>query len=184
MQGIIEWRNRPMDQLQVFVRRQPMGYDGGMISLNEIWNIHWDSITGGVQKCLPVSYLMGLISYDTAIAADVKFSGMHNYDSGIKVCIIRKYTPKETWKNLIMEYGPSPDWGKRKGETYCTTRILQLLEAEANHIFTRGILRKTLYEEGYEVPRIRNAINNLSNDGRILLDGSSCSKNQKIRLPK
>lgn len=167
----------------VFIRRSPNGHDGGLIPLNEIWNIHWDCITGGIAGQLPYMFLMGLISYETACESDVKFSGEHHYENGIKVCIIRKYTPKDTWKCLVERYGPSPEWGARKGRTPCTTRILQILEEMPEHYMQRKELRNRLSSEFYSAQSFCSGIKKMRSDRRIYTEGSNNSPYQLIGLP-
>lgn len=173
-----------MSEYEVYVKRQPTGGDGALIPLDAITSIGWGEITGGIRMQTPVAYLMGLISEETMRSANIKCSGMHNYDNGIKVCIIKGHTPTKTWKYLMELYGPSPSLGERKRKPYCTTRIIQLLERENKHELCRKALRDILREEGYKASRIRNAIKSVSLDGRVETKGSSFSPNQIIRLPK
>ena len=132
-------------EYKVYVRRSPYSTtlrdSGCMIPLGELWDIRWDWETGGNRKNTPTCFLMGKITLEVAQNNAIGLSGDHDYSSGIKVCIIKKYTPKETWKHLIEVYGPSPDWGNRKGETPCTTQIINLLKATP-HNYVCGALRK------------------------------------------
>ena len=175
-----------MENYTVYVRRQPYSSDsGGEIPLDDIWDIHWDNITGGIRRRTSTHFLMGYISEETACQGNVKHSGLHNYEKhGIKTCIIKRYTDKQVWKYLIEQYGPSPDAGMRKGKAYCTTQIILLLKEQPSHILTRGALREKLKALDYDVPRIRNALKRLYNTERILLEGSSQSSKQIVRLPE
>ena len=116
-----------MDNYYVFVRRHPYGHgpwdDGPEIPLNKMQGIKWDNEVGGVRTRTPTYFLMGKISWETARHLNIAVSGTHDYASGIKVCIILKYTSKEARRHLIEKYGPSPDWGQRKNEAPCTRAI-------------------------------------------------------------
>lgn len=175
-------------EYKVYVRRSPYSTtlrdSGCMIPLGELWDIRWDWETGGNRKNTPTCFLMGKITLEVAQNNAIGLSGDHDYSSGIKVCIIKKYTPKETWKHLIEVYGPSPDWGNRKGETPCTTQIINLLKESDNQSMTRKDLRNHLRFSGYDTARIRRAIKRMSLDQRIILEGSSNSPRQIIRLPE
>lgn len=176
-------------EYKVYVRRSPYSTtlrdSGCMIPLSELWDIKWDCSTGGYGDNTPTCFLMGKITLEVAQSNPIGLKGNHSdYSSGIKVCIIKKYTPKETWKHLIEVYGPSPDWGNRKGETPCTTQIINLLKESDNQSMTRKDLRNRLRFSGYDTARIRRAIKRMSLDQRIILEGSSNSPRQIIRLPE
>ena len=48
---------------------------------------------------------------------------------------------------------------------------------------TRGELRRQLLQYGIKIDTICKNLNKMSLDGRILLDGSSYSRYQKVMLP-
>lgn len=167
--------------MKVYVKRQPSGYDGALIDLNDVDVVGWGTVTGGTQTVTTRSYLMGKITIETLDNADgyISCSHRHNYDSGIKVCIIKNQTPRDTWKYLIEVYGLSPGATAPK-KTYCTTKILELLQTHGE--MTRGALRQSLLAEDYLPSTIRYAFKRMSKDGRIKLYGSNFSINQMVCL--
>lgn len=173
----------------VYVKRSPYSSiprdSGCILPLSELWDIEWDWETGGYRQNTATCFLMGKITLEVAQGNPIGLTGDHSdYSSGIKVCIIKKYTPKETWKHLVGVYGPSPDWGSKKGETPCTTQIINLLKTSDDQSMTRKDLRNRLRSLGYDTARIGRAIRRMSRDKRIFLEGSSNSPCQKIRLPE
>ena len=173
------------EECNVFIRRQPDNTkEGDIIPLKYLRGIHWGTVTGGVHSYLGNYYLMGYISEEVMRKTNIACTGEHkNYDRGIKVCIIRAHTEPNVVKYLYRCYGPSPEKGERAGVLSCPKRIIEILTDAPNHTMTRGELRRQLLQYGIKIDTICKNLNKMSLDGRILLDGSSYSRYQKVMLP-
>ena len=124
------------------------------------------------------------ISEEVMRKTNIACTGEHkNYDRGIKVCIIRAHTEPDVVKYLYRCYGPSPEKGERAGVLSCPKRIIEILNDAPNHTMTRDELRRQLLQYGIKIDTICKNLNKMSLDGRILLDGSSYSRYQKVMLP-
>lgn len=178
---------RKMEDLKVVISRTPYDDESGEISIEKIWDVKWDSISGGVNRKQTGYSLYGYIDY--ALAAEkVKCSGKHNFGkNSAKICISksknRSAEYREGYSVLCKEAGEKPksDISKYRpaGLPPCTKRILQKLEPMG--YIMRKDLREILQLEGYQKTTIRNAIKNLERQSKIVSEGSPNSKKCIIR---
>ena len=176
-----------MEDLKVAITRSPYDNECGIISISEIQNVRWDSMSGGVNRRQAGYSLYGYVKY--ALAAKlVKCSGRHNYGyNDAKICIPATLNkgPEyiKGYKMLCDQAGPKPQGEIRKhrpqGGLPCTKRILR--ELDSSYFVTRKDLRDTLHSEGYQIQTIRNAINSLKKQSKITTEGSSSSPKQIIK---
>ncbi|MEQ2425800.1 hypothetical protein [Enterocloster hominis (ex Hitch et al. 2024)] len=156
------------------------------ISVSKINDVHWSNISGGVNQRQHGYSLYGYISYKDA-PTYVNCSGLHDYESNEAKVLIHKETPGSEYypgyRYLVKQAGSKPTLPVRKtrlnGEPPCTKKILILLKRGPK---TRGDIRNELSALGYETSRIRNAINQLKRQNKIICTGSPCSAFQEIRL--
>lgn len=174
-----------MCELKVFICRNPGDYQGGEISIDEISDVRWDNISGGINKKQAGFSLYGYIDYRLA-AKLVACSGAHDYgDNVAKICIpgtnSKNPDHKEGYKILSKRAGEKPKSNRSKpsGLPPCSKRILQILDQVES--ITRKELRNQLIEEGYHGNTIRNIINYLKRGNRIITHGFGTSPNQIIQ---
>ena len=172
--------------MKVLIKRNTGSFKVGEIDIDEISGVHWDNISGGVQRRQAGYSLYGYIDYDRACEL-VDCSGSHYYyHNDAKILIpagINKEEPyREGYKYLLHLAGIKPKNSFRvSGSTSykpCTTRILELLE-EGD--IERKQLRDKLKAEGYTVNRICGALKRMWKDDRIDTHGSSNSPHQIIQ---
>lgn len=156
----------------IMIARQPADWQTMKVSLNDLEGIHWDNITGGIQIRTTHECIMAYTRSEEIIK-NVACSGMHDYSvNGIKVCIIKKYTKPEVYKELMRIAG-------HKKLNTCEYIIMRLLMKADEKCMTRKEL-KEMVEKEYKTSTFSNAINVLEITGRIGTEGSSRSSGQKI----
>lgn len=98
------------DATLVIVRRQFNDARTARCRLLDLRRVHWDFISGGVQKVAPWSFMYGYVwCSDLVEADDFPHSCLHG--SGphlIKVCIVKKDNPPQTYASLLKQAGPKP----------------------------------------------------------------------------
>ena len=167
----------------VIICRGISNYRCAEYDADKISNVHWDNISGGVNRRQAGYSLYGYIPYEDA-AELIDCSGRHNYGyNDAKVCIRASDNKSERYQDgyklLVNQAGTKPSSSTRpSGAQPCTKRILSLLD-EVGEI-TRSELREKLMDEGYNDTTIRNAIKRLENQWKIKMDGPSQSPRQKI----
>lgn len=173
------------DDLKVIITRASGDYQTGCVSVEEIYDVKWDNVSGGVKKHSGSYSLYGYIPYKTAIDCGIKCSGRHDRgDNVAKVCIPKSLNQsaeyREGYRYLLDDAGDKPkspiSMNRPAGQPPCTKKILMLLS------HTRGDLRTSLYSDGYRTTTIRNAIRSLTAQGKITLSGSSYSAYQEIHI--
>ncbi len=92
---------------RVYIRRQWNDTERiGSVALNQIRDVRWDCISGGVQAPTPQLFLHGYVRCDE-IEGEVAHSCMHgDGPHSIKVCIVKKDNDKKTFNRLIDIAGP------------------------------------------------------------------------------
>ena len=182
---------RKQKDLLVLISRASGDPNTAEISINEIYNVHWDDVSGGIHKVNGYYSLFGYISYDLASSCGISCSGRHSYyHNDVKVCIQFKINQSdefiEGYEALLKEAGPKPQSpisrNRPQGAGPCTKCILKLLSASNAKQLTRGEIRNTLYNIGYKSGTVLNAFRLLSKQGKIQNIGSPNSKNQMIVL--
>ena len=171
--------------MKVLIKRNADSFKVGEIDAEEIFNVRWDNISGGVNKRQAGYSLYGNIDYDKASDL-VACSGRHGfYNSSAKVMIpanLNKEAPyREGYKYLANLAGekPRPESEYVARKMPCTKRILEELEDGG---VERKVLRDKLQEEGYPVNRIAGALKRMVNDGRIVAQGSPNSPHQLLEI--
>lgn len=179
-----------MSDLKVFITRHPQDYIGGEISISKIRDVKWDSISGGVKRKQNGYSLYGHIDYNIAKNI-VNCSGFHDYGyNDAKICIpySKNNCPEyqKGYKQLesqAEDKPPSPiSITRPTGFPPCTKHILEILASNSPQ--TRGDLRNTVTTDGYPLKTFRSALNSLKKQGKIILEGNSCSSKQIISLTK
>lgn len=176
--------------MKVLIKRNVGSFNVGEIDVDEIRDVHWDNISGGVHRRQAGYSLYGYIDYDLACEL-VDCSGSHSfYHNDAKILIpsgINKKDPySEGYEYLLSLAGKKPKSFSlqlvgRSSYTPCTVRILKVLEEGS---IERKQLREKLKAEGYPVNRICGALKVMVNDGRIIEHGSPNSPHQLIEKCK
>ena len=171
-----------MDNIIVYIRRQPGDLCRASINLSDISDLKWDNITGGYHNTCNQFYPFGYISLDDILEGEVSCSGRHDYSkNGIKVVLLKKDNQR-IYQQLIESLGPRPkNFFRPVGQPTCTKKIIEILEE--NNVMKRKILINELKQTGYEQKTIRSALNHLRKSKRILAYGSA-SPNQIIEIYK
>lgn len=156
--------------LKVIICRQPSNHEHGEISVSEIHDVKWDSISGGVNAPQGFWSLYGYINYDRA-AELVACSGMHGgYGGPAKICICKSHNAAEHaegYAYLEKLAGVKPkslrspiSLTRPKGAPPCTKKILSVLQDTSlcNGTMSRKELRTIIKEAGYLSQTFRSAI--------------------------
>ena len=102
-----------MDKLRV--RRQWNDHRTGKVSLDDISDLHWGNVSGGVRVSSPQSFIFGYVSCDM-VEDDIAHSCLHGEGPhSIKVCVVKKDNSKEVWDEVNRLAGPNPPIRRRKG---------------------------------------------------------------------
>ena len=173
-----------MEQEKIYVQRSygPNQF-GGFIDINEIFEVRWDNVSGGIHRYQNGYSLYGYIDYHSYQSL-VKCSGKHDRGYNNMKVLIPRVSKKDptypAYKKLCEAAGEKPKFQSSHpcGMPPCTKRILALLSEEIN---TRGKLREILKSEGYQVTTIRNALRSLISQRKIICDGSPYSPKQIIK---
>ena len=177
--------------LPILICRQPGG-SCVEIDTSEISNPKWDNKSGGYRQKRGGYSLYGYIPYSRAVELGeegLDCSGTHEYfDDIAKVCICKVSRSDKHYKGytlLLKMAGDKPksiiSINRPQGEPPCTKKILMLLSDKE---MERGNLRDVLLDTGYKANTILGAINRLKRAHKIVLDGSSNSRKQKIRITR
>jgi hypothetical protein len=168
--------------LKVTIGRSHSDSNRSVISISEITNPLWDNVSGGYHEHHSGYSLYGYIDYALAMEL-VGCSGTHEYfGNQAKIFIVKPKNKQdpcyEGYQELARLAGEKPS-SYTTAKTPCTKRILQILEKGP---LTRGVLRDILLRENYPSNRVRNAINSLKRDNRIICEGSPFSKSQILKI--
>ena len=173
----------------VLICRHPGDWRCGAFLADQISNVRWDCISGGVNRPQNGFSLYGYVPYELAMDI-VACSGRHNFGGNdIKICITaagNKDNPKyqAAYYSLVEKADERSRCGVAgktpPGAPSCIKRIRELLsEKKAS---TRRELRTTLLDEGYKTETIRDAVKNLCYQGFLETEGDYRSPSQIIRL--
>ena len=176
------------EELTVNVCRQPGANQIAEIAVVDIIGpIHWDRESGGYHKKTAYYNLYAYADYEW-VKNNIDCSGRHSgFGNDAKICILEgnnidSKMHKAGYKYLCGIAGEKPKTlYKVEGKPACTDAILEKL---AEGSITRKDLRTELMSEGYLEETIRGALNRMTKQKRIRVEGSSCSKYQIIMLPE
>ena len=93
--------------LKICVRRHWNDWRIGSASFEDIDDLHWDDVSGGVRSVSPQPFVHGYVSCDK-ISGEVAHSCSHGEGPHrIKVCLVKKDN-KAVWSNILAIAGPKP----------------------------------------------------------------------------
>lgn len=180
------------ENLKVLITRASGDSSTAEISIDRIYGVHWDNVSGGIHKKNGYYSLFAYIPYQIACNCGISCSGRHRYlNSEAKICIPYKLNQskdlyKAGYQALLDVAGPKPPSiisGNRPKEAKpCTKCILSLLDVSNTQKLTRGEIRKQLYDKGYKSVTVLNAFRALLKQNKIECIGSAYSKYQIILL--
>ena len=99
---------------KVRIRRQWNDWRVAAVCLDDLGDLHWDTISGGVQALAPQPFIHGYVQCDR-VESDIAHSCWHGEGPhSIKVCIVKKDNDSGIWKKLMSIVGPKPE-RKKKG---------------------------------------------------------------------
>lgn len=177
--------------LTVLISRASGDPNKAEISIDEIYNVHWDDVSGGTHIVNGYYSLFGYISYNLACRCGISCSGRHSYyHNDAKICIQFKINQSDQFKKgyqvLLNEAGPKPESKISRNRPNdagpCTQHILKQLSSSITKQLTREKIRNELYTIGYKSHTVSNAFRALSIQNKIQNIGSPNSKNQIIIL--
>lgn len=89
----------------VSVRRGPQDWQTAKVWFSNLIYLHWDCVTGGVERTTPYPMVMAYIYCDTLVSGEVAHSCSHGEGPHkIKICLIKKLN-KEHWKTILAVVG-------------------------------------------------------------------------------
>ena len=173
---------------KVLICRQPGDWRGGAYEAGKIKGVKWDCVSGGVFKRQNGWSLYGYIPYEDAMEL-VACSGVHNYGyNPAKICITasgNKDDPqyRAAYYGLVEKADERGKCGLAEhcppGKPMCTKRIREIMYDVG--VISRGELKKTLIEEGYDKTIVAESIKNLHCQSILEFEGDSRSSKQIIR---
>lgn len=123
----------------IYVRRQPSDWKIASIYYKDLWNFHWNMITGGIRVRTPNPHLFALMWCNKIIEGEISHSGIHGPGPHqIEVCILKIDNPK-TFKDLEQLYNRDESEFRdfKKAERYMVEKdgqeIIAALENDAPH---------------------------------------------------
>ncbi len=156
-----------------------------------ISKLHWDHVSGGISRSANFYSLYGYIPYSKAMEILASScSGQHDFGwNSAKICIPKIINSKEpylqTYQKLKEIAGPQPKsisaLRHPEGQPPCTRKIMEILSGVP--FIIRKDLKTELKKCGFHPDTIRNSLNRLKKQNRIVMEGNSQSPYQKIHLP-
>ena len=93
----------------VVVRRHWNDWRLARYRLEDIWNVRWDTTSGGAQVPAPQPFLHGYVQCDAMVEGELSHSCMHgDGPHNIKVCVVKKDNPLNVYNRLVEQAGPKP----------------------------------------------------------------------------
>jgi hypothetical protein len=94
--------------MNVFIRRQWPDHRVGSVKFDDLDDLHWDVISGGVAKVTPHPFIHGYVLCDR-VQGEIAHSCLHGQGPHrIKVCVVKKDNGPETYEQLLAIVGPKP----------------------------------------------------------------------------
>ena len=99
----------PGDDDLVTVRRQWNDWRHAQFRFSDLDNVHWDTVSGGVQAPCPQPFIHAYVWCDEKIAGELAHGCMHGGGPhSIKVCIVMKDNDRHVFERLRDLAGPKP----------------------------------------------------------------------------
>lgn len=178
------------DPDEVVICRQRGGTQA-LYNIYQMQNVHWDCVSGGVNKRQNGYSLYALIPYEDAEKL-VDCSGLHSFGGNYaRICICKSHNTgrrSDAYRRLVeMVTKAKPksqiSQNRPKGQPPCSVKIRELLTTHAS--LSRKELRAELKEIGYQTNTIRGAIKRMRLNGEIIVEGyHHTSQVIKINLHK
>ena len=93
------------EAIKVYVRRHPNDWQTAVYRLADIQELHWDSVSGGVDLRASQKTLFGYVWCDGAVSGEVAHTCRHGEGPHrIKVCL-PKGQNKENWSAIVEHAG-------------------------------------------------------------------------------
>lgn len=120
----MEFNEQPLPEIppsqRVYIRRHSSDWKVGYVSQNEIDDLHWDTVSGGVGRVSPQPFIHGYVSCDR-VRDEISHSCAHGEGPHrIKVLIVKKDNSKQIFDWALSCAGPKPE-RKRKQSKGATT---------------------------------------------------------------
>ncbi len=94
---------------KVWVRRQWNDWRLALYRVDQLENVHWDRISGGVEAVAPQPFLHGYVMCTEMLEGELGHSGVHGpCPHRIKVCITKKGNDRAVFDRLVEMAGPKP----------------------------------------------------------------------------
>lgn len=173
----------------VLICRHPGDYECGPYMADKISGVHWDCVSGGINRRQHGFSLYGYVDYEDAMDI-VACSGRHNFGyNEMKICITASANKDDSryraaYYSLVEKADEKGRCGIARncppGFPSCTKRIREVLSK--NNETTKRELKSTLLAEGYQAETISESIKNLRYQEVLETEGNPCSLSQVIRL--
>lgn len=96
----VEEKPEQEESIMVAIRRQWNDWKIAEINLEKLTGLHWDEISGGVQKRSPRPFIHGYCNC-TDIVGEISHSCQHgDAPHHIKVCVVKKDNPKQVFEKV------------------------------------------------------------------------------------
>jgi hypothetical protein len=91
---------------EVVVRRQWNDWRAAGYRLEDVLDIHWDVMSGGIRQRAPRRFLYAYVDCAAMIDGEIAHSGIHGpCPHQIKVCILKKDNDPRVFKLLVERAG-------------------------------------------------------------------------------
>jgi hypothetical protein len=88
-------------EITVWVRRQWNDYRQAKVLLDNLENLHWDTMSGGVYAPTPRPFIHGYMRCDQILSGEIAHSCLHGEGPHrIKVCLT-KSSNKKNWSHIL-----------------------------------------------------------------------------------
>lgn len=90
------------------IRRQWNDWRIAEVSFDNLFNLRWDTVSGGARTRAPQPFVHGYVNCDR-ISGDIAHSCAHGAGSHeIKVCVVKRDQSPEVWQKILSVVGPKP----------------------------------------------------------------------------
>ena len=90
------------ERTRVLVRRQWNDWRETEYYLDEVADLHWSDVSGGIKARAPRSFIYGYVLCDGMLSGELAHSCRHGAGPhSIKVCLVKSVN-KEVWKNITI----------------------------------------------------------------------------------
>ena len=95
--------------MKVLIRRQWNDHRIGEVELDDLDDLRWDTVSGGVRTRAPQPFIHGYVSCEK-VHGEISHSGIHgNCPHYIKVTVVKKGNCRDVWNELLILAGPKPE---------------------------------------------------------------------------